>query len=151
MSQASCSSQDGSSKHTCLCGLAANYFTAYTLTIAGRRFYKCPRPDVDSCGYFDWVDPKLPDRAANVICKLKSQVDALKFERQKLKEKIVSLEGIDAVNRERDMLKQKVKESEATNQVERSKVMKLEDEVSKMKAVIVISLFLFACIFSLLV
>ncbi|XP_060190068.1 uncharacterized protein LOC132619129 [Lycium barbarum] len=142
MSQASCSSQECALKRTCLLGLVANYFTAYTLENGVRG------------------STKVSDLM------MKSQADVLKFEQQKFKKNLETMEvinqlegtksikleaSIDVVNLERDILMQKVKEMEATNQIQRTKAVKLEEELLLMKAIIMISWFLFACIFSLLV
>nr|XP_018633094.2 uncharacterized protein LOC104115879 [Nicotiana tomentosiformis] len=137
----SCSSQEVGSKRRCLCGMTAHYFTAYTPCNAGRRFYKCPKPDKISYGYFEWVDEVLSDRAMTVICKLKSQLEATKLERLKLKEKVEAMEAIievgdtkisilksmlDEAYLERDLLKNKVEEMEATNQMERTNSKKMD-------------------------
>nr|XP_018625911.1 uncharacterized protein At1g43920, Chloroplastic-like [Nicotiana tomentosiformis] len=151
MSQDSCSSQEVGSKMRCLCGMTAHYFTAYTPSNVGRRFYKCPKPDKTSCDYFEWVDEVLSDIVVTGICKLKSQLDAAKLERMKLKEKVEAMEAIieigetetimlksmlDAAYLERDLLKNKVEKIEATNQLERTKS-------KKMNLVILISRVLF--------
>ncbi|XP_060202782.1 uncharacterized protein LOC132631206 [Lycium barbarum] len=52
---------------TCKCGLIARYFTATTPENGGRRFYKCRLPASNFCGYWDWIDDKLPPHKVSTL------------------------------------------------------------------------------------
>nr|XP_009607529.1 uncharacterized protein LOC104101736 [Nicotiana tomentosiformis] len=97
MSEGSSSSQECVSSRTYKCGLTALYLMAYTHWNAGRRFYKCPKPEKNLCDYFEWANEVLSDKAIIIICKLKAKLETVKIERLKLKEKLEALEAINDV------------------------------------------------------
>ncbi|XP_019239510.1 PREDICTED: uncharacterized protein At4g04775-like [Nicotiana attenuata] len=113
-----------SSKRKCHCGEFANRFTSTTLFNPGRRFYKCPKPQDASCGYWEWSDDPIPDRALVVINNLRSQLDAANVKISNLKS------SLDNVNIESDKLKEKLIAVKARNHVQ---VTKLEENILKMK------------------
>ncbi|OIT34609.1 hypothetical protein A4A49_56938, partial [Nicotiana attenuata] len=83
-----CSSSLNGSIRRCRCGLAANYFMAWTLLNAGRRFFKCPKHEDEKYSYWEWQDEELPPRISNLICSLKMEKEALIRERKVLQRKI---------------------------------------------------------------
>ncbi|KAJ8555337.1 hypothetical protein K7X08_012833 [Anisodus acutangulus] len=79
--------------------MTANQFTSTTTSNPGRKFFKCPKPKRNSCGYWQWEDEEYSD---SFVGKLMSSLDAfkneisnLKNERHTLKEEIVALKGIN--------------------------------------------------------
>nr|XP_009769523.1 PREDICTED: uncharacterized protein At4g04775-like [Nicotiana sylvestris]XP_016465194.1 PREDICTED: uncharacterized protein At4g04775-like [Nicotiana tabacum] len=132
MSEGSCSS-----KRKCLCGEIANNFTSTTPLNPGRRFYKCPKPEGSSCGYWEWVEDPVPDRALVVINNLKCELDVANLKINNLK----SL--LDDGKTEKDKLKEKVVAMKARNNLLVTKQLELEDRILKMKIFIMISCALF--------
>ncbi|OIT28393.1 hypothetical protein A4A49_57751 [Nicotiana attenuata] len=138
----------------CHCGLIALYLTAWSDANARRRFCKCPRSKVSSCGYFEWIDEELPRRAVMVIKDLKTKLDAAKVERNNLRNKFYLMEQATMVQRgsknlfdemedvmtvERHSLKMKLDEMEQFQLVEAEKASKLEVKVKKMRNIILVS------------
>ncbi|OIT39546.1 hypothetical protein A4A49_61917, partial [Nicotiana attenuata] len=122
MSEISCSS-----KRKCHCGKIAHLFTSKTSFNPGRRFYKCPKPEANSCGYWEWHDKVFHDRASVVISNLKAQLDATSI-------KINTLStSLEVVKIERDKLKEKVKTMEAINNSQVNKARELEEKFMKLK------------------
>ncbi|OIT40176.1 hypothetical protein A4A49_58290, partial [Nicotiana attenuata] len=70
-----CFSCSKGSNRRCRYGLTANYFMAWTLLNAGRRFFKCPKHE-------------LPPRVSNLIHSLKKEKEALICERNAMQRKI---------------------------------------------------------------
>nr|XP_016455952.1 PREDICTED: uncharacterized protein LOC107779961 [Nicotiana tabacum] len=147
----------------CHCGLIALYLTAWSDANAGRRFYKCPRSKVSSCGYFEWIDEELPRQAVMVIKDLKTKLDAAKVERNNLRNKVYLMEQATMVQRgskdlfdemedvitvERHTLKMKLDEMEQFQVVEAEKASNLEVKVKKMRNIILVS---WALLFALVV
>nr|XP_016504011.1 PREDICTED: uncharacterized protein LOC107822038 [Nicotiana tabacum] len=101
MSKNSCSS-----KRICRCGDVANHFTSKTLLNPGIRFYKCPKPESEGCGFWEWHDEEYPDaaliainnvrlEAANRVIKiLNGSLEVLKVERDGLTEKIELIDSM---------------------------------------------------------
>ncbi|KAH0668707.1 hypothetical protein KY289_023200 [Solanum tuberosum] len=89
-------SQDSSvsnlSTMKCQCGIATRIFTAFTPTNAGRRFYKCSKPNGYKCDYWKWVDDPLHPRVANLIHNLKKENDNLHSEKKDLETRMADLE-----------------------------------------------------------
>nr|XP_018631024.1 uncharacterized protein LOC108947480 [Nicotiana tomentosiformis] len=83
-----CSSSSKGSNRRCRCGLAANYFMAWTPLNAGRRFLKCPKHEDEKYSYWEWQDEELPPRVSNLICSLKKEKEALICERNTLQKKV---------------------------------------------------------------
>ncbi|XP_019234082.1 PREDICTED: uncharacterized protein At4g04775-like [Nicotiana attenuata] len=123
MSQSSTSSQ-----RRCRCGIIANYFTSTTPSNPGRKFYKCARPKNNSCGYFDWEDEIFADGFQLEIRDLKSSLNAVTIERDKLREKLIDME--------------------AMNKFEAAKVKKLEERVVQPMMVIIGSWAMFVGFFA---
>ncbi|OIT08759.1 hypothetical protein A4A49_63293, partial [Nicotiana attenuata] len=145
----------------CHCGLIVLYLTAWSDANAGRRFYKCPRSKLSSCGYFEWIDE--PRRAVMVIKGLKTKLDAAKVERNNLRNKVYLMEQATIVQMgsknlfdemedvtmvERHTLKTKLDEMELFQLVEAEKASKLEVKVKKMRNIILVS---WALLFALVV
>ncbi|WMV08936.1 hypothetical protein MTR67_002321 [Solanum verrucosum] len=51
----------------CKCRLIVKYITTMTRENDGRRFFKCCLPGSLSCGYWDWIDSKLPSHVSLMI------------------------------------------------------------------------------------
>ncbi|XP_060211756.1 uncharacterized protein LOC132639321 [Lycium barbarum] len=88
MSQGSCSSHV-----KCNCGTIAKHLTSSTPSNPGRKFYKCPRPKGNSCGFWEWEDELFPEIQWNNIQNLTSSLDAVKLERDKLQEELIAIEA----------------------------------------------------------
>nr|XP_016478996.1 PREDICTED: uncharacterized protein LOC107800353 [Nicotiana tabacum] len=115
-------------------------FTSTTILNPGRRFYKCPKRDfgqVDSCGYWEWHDEVLPDRALVVISNIKAQLDVATVKVSNLSS------ALDAVKIERVNLKEKVNIMEAINNYQVIKSRDLEEKLRKMKMCFLASCALF--------
>nr|XP_009615157.1 uncharacterized protein LOC104107933 [Nicotiana tomentosiformis]XP_016436955.1 PREDICTED: uncharacterized protein LOC107763052 [Nicotiana tabacum] len=112
-----------SSQIRCRCGLKAHHFTSSTPANPGRKFYKCPRPKIISCDFWEWEDKILCDSAMTEITGLTSSLDVVNIERYKLREEVISM---------KDM-----------NQSEANNVGKLEERVSLLKMLIIASWALF--------
>ncbi|OIT18761.1 hypothetical protein A4A49_62227, partial [Nicotiana attenuata] len=107
-------------------------FTSKISFNPGRRFYKCPKSEADSCGYWEWHDEVFPDRALVVISNLKAQLDATTV-------KINTLSTtLDVVKIERDKLKKKMKTMETINNSRVNKARELEEKFMKLKMFIMI-------------
>ncbi|XP_019228856.1 PREDICTED: uncharacterized protein LOC109209948 [Nicotiana attenuata] len=132
MSEVSCSS-----KRKCHCGEFAKNFTSMIPLNPGRRFYKCPKPEGSSCGYWEWAEDHVPDRALVVINNLKCELDVANLKISNLK----SL--LDDGKTERVKLKEKVVALKAGNNLLVTKKLELEDRILKMKFFIMISCALF--------
>ncbi|KAK1350636.1 GRF-type domain-containing protein [Heracleum sosnowskyi] len=61
----------------CYCGAWAVQQTAWTSANAGRRFLACP---FRKCGFFNWIDPPLCDRARAIIPGLIRRMNRLEAE-----------------------------------------------------------------------
>nr|XP_009594066.1 uncharacterized protein LOC104090628 [Nicotiana tomentosiformis]XP_016497411.1 PREDICTED: uncharacterized protein LOC107816227 isoform X1 [Nicotiana tabacum] len=132
MSESSCSS-----KRRCFCGDIANHFTSTIVYNPGKRFYKCAKPENESCGFWEWKDKVLPDIALVVINNFKSKFDVAHVQLNTLNM------ALDARNIERDTLMEKVNALVAINIVEANKARELEEKVLKLKMFIIISYTLF--------
>ncbi|KAM3324100.1 hypothetical protein P3S67_005251 [Capsicum chacoense] len=67
MLEGSINSLETQNSRRCYCGFNALNLMAWTDLNVGRRFHKCPRPKVNSCGYWEWQDKQqLPLRAVAV-------------------------------------------------------------------------------------
>ncbi|XP_019237892.1 PREDICTED: uncharacterized protein At4g04775-like [Nicotiana attenuata] len=123
MSQSSTSSQ-----RRCRCGIIANHFTSTTPSNPGRKFYTCARPKNNSYGYFEWEDEISTDGSQLEIRDLKSSLNAVSIERDKLREKLIDME--------------------AMNKFEDAKVKKLEERVVQLMMVIIGSWAMFVGFFA---
>ncbi|CAH9099878.1 unnamed protein product [Cuscuta europaea] len=63
----------------------ARLWTSWTDKNPGRRFYGCPHYENDGCGFFEWHDEPLTNRAKHVI-------NDLKMENRRLVSTIMGLE-----------------------------------------------------------
>ncbi|XP_070017205.1 uncharacterized protein [Nicotiana sylvestris] len=163
MSNLSVNAHEIQYERRCHCGFTVLYLIAWSDANVGRRFYKCPRSKVSSCGYFEWNDEELPRRAVMVIKDLKTKLDASKVERNNLTNKVYLMEHATMVQRgsknlfdkiedvmtvERHTLKMKLDEMEQFQLVEAGKASKLEVKVKKMRNIILVS---WALLFALVI
>ncbi|KAJ8571082.1 hypothetical protein K7X08_038054 [Anisodus acutangulus] len=81
---------------TCKCGLIVRHFTATTPENDGCRFYKCRRPGSNFCGYWDWIDDKLPPHVSIMIHNKKSESDSIQKEINHLKKLVEDMGGNDS-------------------------------------------------------
>nr|XP_009617785.2 uncharacterized protein LOC104110067 [Nicotiana tomentosiformis] len=136
-----CSSSSYGSKKRCLCGLIAHYFTAYTSENAGRRFFKCPKPEKKSCGYWEWHDDELPPRVVILISSLKRKLKTAEMQRDILKKKMadydvvvgVEAQAIAKLNEkvvERNILKKKIVEVESAAAIDAGTIATLSKTVA---------------------
>nr|XP_033516641.1 uncharacterized protein LOC117280989 [Nicotiana tomentosiformis] len=114
-----------SSKRIYHCGEVANHFTSKILLNPGRRFYKCPKPDNEGCGFWEWHDEEFPDAALIAVNNVR-----LKAANHEIKMLNVSLEVLKV---ERNGLTEKIELIEAMKNFEVKKTMELEDKVVKLK------------------
>ncbi|KAG5594005.1 hypothetical protein MTR67_040886 [Solanum verrucosum] len=91
----SISSPEELQSRTCKCGFMARYFTATTLENGGRRFYRCRRLGSNSCGYWNWIDDKLPRHVSTMIHNQKVELDSIRKERNHLKKIVEDMGGIE--------------------------------------------------------
>ncbi|XP_019237893.1 PREDICTED: uncharacterized protein At4g04775-like [Nicotiana attenuata] len=119
-----------SSKRICRCGEVANHFTSKTLLNPGRRFYKCPKPESEGCGFWEWHDEKYPDAALIAINNVR-----LEAANHEIKMLNVSLEALKV---EKDGLTEKIELIDSMKKFEVKKNMELEAKVVKLKMIITI-------------
>ncbi|KAI3443098.1 uncharacterized protein J3R85_000466 [Psidium guajava] len=75
------------SELTCYCGLKSPIVMAKTKKNAGRRFHGCAKFNGPGCcDFFMWVDPKISDRARDVIVDLLERNQALSESSQSRRE-----------------------------------------------------------------
>nr|XP_016455024.1 PREDICTED: uncharacterized protein LOC107779171 [Nicotiana tabacum] len=96
------------------CGIIANHFTSTALLNPGRRFYKCLKPKEDEISL---------NRDLVTTKDLTSSCEAIKIDRDKLKEELTAMEAL--------------------HQAEAAKVIKLEKKVLKTRMMLMISWALF--------
>lgn len=82
----SISSPEELQSRTCKCGFLARYYTATTLENGGRRFYRCGRVGSNSCGYWNWIDDKLPRHVSTMIHNQKVELDSIRKEKKSFEE-----------------------------------------------------------------
>ncbi|KAK4375412.1 hypothetical protein RND71_006089 [Anisodus tanguticus] len=104
---------------------------------------------VTNCGYWKWQDKQLPLRAVTVtvILELKSKLDNMKVERNKLKKIVDGMDvgkrynmrnivnEMEAISVERDNLKKKLEEMDFVNLQEAFEINILEEKVEEMEFV----------------
>ncbi|XP_060181479.1 uncharacterized protein LOC132611089 [Lycium barbarum] len=117
------SENSSSSQLKCHCGLIASHLTSKTPSNPGRKLFKCPKPKSNSCGYWKREDEVFSDTPLTEVRELVAALDALKVEIDNLRKEVAKLEVI------------------SHSQV--IKVSTLEDRVTKMWMVIIVSLALF--------
>ncbi|OIT00564.1 annexin d5 [Nicotiana attenuata] len=88
---------------------------------------------ISSCGYWEWQDDVLPDRALTTINNMNYKLDAANVKLNNMKS------TMDAIILERDRLKERVDGLKALKNSEANKARKLEEKVLNMKIVIMIS------------
>ncbi|CAH9129430.1 unnamed protein product [Cuscuta epithymum] len=74
----------------------ARVWTSWIDKNPGRRFYGCPFYEKDGCGFFEWYDEPLTDRAKHVINDLKMENRRLHSTIMRLEEAIRAGEAITA-------------------------------------------------------
>ncbi|WMV42667.1 hypothetical protein MTR67_036052 [Solanum verrucosum] len=52
-----------SSQRKCVCGLVVKTLISSTTSNSRRRFFRSPRLDFSSCGYWKWEDQAFPEVA----------------------------------------------------------------------------------------
>nr|XP_016445359.1 PREDICTED: uncharacterized protein At4g04775-like [Nicotiana tabacum] len=119
-----------SSKRICRCGEVANHFTSKTLLNPGRRFYKCPKPESEGCGFWEWHDEEFSDDALIAI-------NNVRLEATNRKIKILNI-SLEVFKVERDGLTEKIELIEAMKNFEVKRNMELEAKVVKLKMIITI-------------
>nr|XP_016456764.1 PREDICTED: uncharacterized protein LOC107780704 [Nicotiana tabacum] len=117
----------------CHCGKIASYFTSKTPYNSGRRFFKCPKLDISSCGYWEWQDDVVPDRVLITINNMNYKLDVANVKLNNMKS------TLDVIILERDRLKERVDVLKALKNSEVNKARKLEEKVLNMKIFIMIS------------
>nr|XP_016446297.1 PREDICTED: uncharacterized protein LOC107771450 [Nicotiana tabacum] len=127
------SSSSVTSRRRCYCEEIAKNFTLTTTNNPGRRFYKCAKPEGESCRYWEWQDEALSDKALIVINDFKSKLDAANVKIRTLNKLL------DACKFERDKLMEKVDVLEAMNDVEVNKAREMEVKVMHMKMFIMVA------------
>ncbi|KAG5629356.1 hypothetical protein H5410_001073 [Solanum commersonii] len=78
-----------SSQRKCSCGLVVKTPISSTTSNPGRRFFRCPRPDFSSCGYWEWEDQAFPEVA--YLRNLESSLKDVKMERDNSKIEVENL------------------------------------------------------------
>ncbi|CAN4099477.1 unnamed protein product [Withania somnifera] len=131
-------------KHNC--GLIVKSLTSSTPSNPGKRFFRCPRPDSSSCGYWELKDQVFPEIA--YICNLelslkdvKIELDNLMFEMEKVK---IAMDNLkienDNLKIEGGHLSERVSILEATNyELEVNTVRTFEEKYFKIKYNLMIS------------
>ncbi|KAG5629466.1 hypothetical protein H5410_001183 [Solanum commersonii] len=117
---------------TCKCGFMARYFTVTTLEKGGRRFYRCRHLGSNSCGYWNWIDNKLPHHVSTMIHNQKVELDSIRKERNHLKKIDMTADEMYELNdmneneiydlRKVSALKGKMSNLELTNKIESSNI-----------------------------
>nr|XP_009594830.1 uncharacterized protein LOC104091252 [Nicotiana tomentosiformis] len=108
-----------SSQIRCHCGMIASRITSTIVSNPRRKLYKCPKPKIYSCGYSEWEDEVYPNLPINVI----QELGVVKLDNEKLKQEVAAME--------------------VTNHSQVVKVSTLEEKVSKMSLLLLISSALF--------
>ncbi|XP_060206458.1 uncharacterized protein LOC132634182 [Lycium barbarum] len=112
-----------SSQLKCHYGLIASHLTSKTHSNPGSKFFKCPKPKINSCGYWKWEDEVFSDTPLTEVRELVVALDAIKVEMDNLRKEVTKLEAI--------------------SQSQVIKVSTLEDKAKKMWMIIMVSLALF--------
>ncbi|KAJ8567046.1 hypothetical protein K7X08_019254 [Anisodus acutangulus] len=60
-----------------------------------RKFFKCPKPKIYSCGYWKWKDEVFSDTPLTAIKELVAALDVVKVEMDKLREEVAKLEALN--------------------------------------------------------
>ncbi|XP_060183353.1 uncharacterized protein LOC132613356 [Lycium barbarum] len=132
MSQGSCSSHV-----KCNCGTIAKHLTSSTPSNPGRKFYKCPRPKGNSCGFWEWEDELFPEIQWNNVQNLTSSLDAVKIERDKLQEELIAIEARHLI--EVNKMKEELIGLKSKQQFDLKKVLNLEEKLANTRMLLLIS------------
>ncbi|XP_059315708.1 uncharacterized protein LOC132066405 [Lycium ferocissimum] len=132
MSQGSCSSHV-----KCNCGTIAKHLTSSTPSNPGRKFYKCPRPKGNSCGFWEWEDELFPEIQWNNVQNLTSSLDAIKIERDKLQEELIAIEARHLI--EVNKMKEELIGLKSKQQFDLKKVLNLEEKLANTRMLLLIS------------
>ncbi|XP_070029938.1 uncharacterized protein At4g04775-like [Nicotiana sylvestris] len=119
-------------------GEIAKNFKSTTAQNPGRRFYKCAKPENESCRFWEWQDEAYPDRALIKINKLQCKLDAANVTINMLNQLL------ETYKVERDKLLEKVDVLEAVKNIEVNKAREIKEKLLKMKMFVLISFALFA-------
>ncbi|KAK4726862.1 hypothetical protein R3W88_031779 [Solanum pinnatisectum] len=117
------------------CGLVVKTLILSTTSNLGRRFFRCPRPNFSSCGYWEWEEQAFPE--VDYLCNLESSLKDGNIEMENLK--IV----VENLKIKVGHLSEKIATLEASNDLEVEKVRTFEDKYHKIKYKFMISCFLF--------
>uniref|UniRef100_A0A3Q7HBM8 Zinc finger GRF-type domain-containing protein n=1 Tax=Solanum lycopersicum TaxID=4081 RepID=A0A3Q7HBM8_SOLLC len=90
----SISSPEELQSRTCKCEFLARYYTATTLENGRRRFYRCRRVGSNFCGYWNWIDDKLPRHVSTMIHNQKVELDSIRKGKNHLKKIVEDMGGI---------------------------------------------------------
>ncbi|XP_059302655.1 uncharacterized protein At1g43920, Chloroplastic-like [Lycium ferocissimum] len=88
------SENSSSSQLKCHCGLIASHLTSKTHSNPGRKFFKCPKTKINSCGYWKWEDEVFSDTPLTEVRELVVALDAIKVEMDNLRKEVTKLEAI---------------------------------------------------------
>ncbi|XP_060185734.1 uncharacterized protein LOC132615179 [Lycium barbarum] len=132
MSQGSCSSHV-----KCNCGTIAKHLTSSTPSNPGRKFYKCPRPKGNSCGFWEWEDELFPEIQWSNFQNLTLSLDGVKIEREKLQEELIAIEARHLI--EVNKMKEELIGSKSKQQFDLKKVLKLEEKLANTRMLLLIS------------
>ncbi|XP_060202944.1 uncharacterized protein LOC132631384 [Lycium barbarum] len=132
MSQGSCSFHV-----KCNCGTIAKHLTSSTPNNPGRKFYKCPRPKGNFCGFWKWEDELFPEIQWNNVQNLTSSLDAVKIERDKLQEELIAIEARHLI--EVNKMKEKLIGLKSKQQFDLKKVLNLEEKLANTRMLLLIS------------
>ncbi|XP_059315653.1 uncharacterized protein LOC132066344 [Lycium ferocissimum] len=131
-------SQGSRSSHVkCNCGTIAKHLTSSTPSNPGRKFYKCPRPKGNSCGFWEWEDELFPEMQWNNVQSLTSSLDAVKIERDKLQEELIAIEARHLI--EVNKMKEELIGLKSKQQFDLKKVLNLEEKLANTRMLLLIS------------
>nr|XP_009622399.1 uncharacterized protein At4g04775-like [Nicotiana tomentosiformis] len=125
------------SKRRCHCGDISKNFKSTTPQNPGRRFYKCAKPENESCRYWEWQDEAYPERALIEINKLQCKLDVANVTINMLNQLL------DTCKVERHKLLEKVDVLEVVKNIKVNKAREMEEKLLKMKMFVLISFALF--------
>ncbi|XP_060201888.1 uncharacterized protein LOC132630315 [Lycium barbarum] len=132
MSQGNCSSHV-----KCNCGTIAKHLTSSTPSNPGRKFYKCPRPKGNFCGFWEWEDELFPEIQWNNVQNLTPSLDAVKIERDKLQEELIATEARHLL--EVNKMKEELIGLKSKQQFDLKKVLNLEEKLTNTRMLLFIS------------
>ncbi|WMV45144.1 hypothetical protein MTR67_038529 [Solanum verrucosum] len=138
-----------SSQRKCSCDLVVKTLISSTISNPGRRFFRCPRPDFSSCGYWEWKDQAFPEVAylrnlESSLKDVKMEMDNSKIEVDNLKIEMENLKiVVENLKIKVGHLSETIATLEASNDLVVEKVRTFQDKYHKIKYKVMISCFLF--------